>query len=262
MRMNYRIYPIDYVNELLQSGKRKRAMAFMSYWHDMEMGDHHSIGFYAKAWDVSKSTAWDWVQEFKRENDLFDDHRTLKNQQHYSHVKKSAERNERSQPNETNADKALNNEVCTDDTERTERPKPNKDFNIDDNNTRAMFQNIFFIYKMNGVSTGRREEALEEYINHLHIPHKEMIRAIYLYSHDTNNQYKYNLKNFLANQEYLKYISTHMRVNVDGEWISGTYDDIREVFVSVSGKEYKLTIKRLAEKMADGELSFEIGEAA
>ena len=262
MRMNYRIYPIDYVNEMLQSGKRKRAMAFMSYWHDMEMGDHHSIGFYAKAWNVSKSTAWGWVQEFKRECDLFDDHRSLKNQQHYNYAKKSAERNERSQPNEQNTSKPQDNGVCETPTERTEHHQPNKDFNIDDNTTRAMFQNIFFIYKMNGVNTGRREEALQEFMNHLHIPHKEMIRAIYLYSHDQSNQYKFNLKNFLKNQEYLKYINTHIRVNVDGEWIVGTYDDSREVFVSSSGTEYKLTIKRLAEKMAGGELSFEVGEVA
>lgn len=262
MRINYRMYPIDYINELMQGGKRKRAMAFMSYWHDMEMGDHHSVGFYAKAWDVSKSTAWDWIREFKKECDLFDDGRTLKNNQHYSYAKNQTERNERSQPNEPNGIKARNIGQSEEVAERTEREQPNEEFNIDDNNTRARFQNIFFIYKMNGVSTGKREEAIKEYMNHIHIEDKEMIRAIYLYTHDRNNEYKYNLKNFLSNQEYLKYISTHMRVLVEGSWLIGNFDDGREVFTTVDGKEFALTIKRLAEKMALGELKIEVGEAA
>lgn len=262
MRLNYRIYPIDYVNELMRDGKRKRAMAFMSYWHDMEMGDHHSVGFYASAWNVSKSTAWDWIREFKHECDLFDDGRTLRNNAHYSYAKNSTERNERSQPNEPNDSKHRNIGVYEDIAERTERQQPNEEFNIDNNNTRVRFENIFFIYKMNGVSTGKKDEALKEYINHMQIPDKEMIRAIYLYTHDRSNNFKYNLKNFLTNQEYLKYISTHIRVLVNGSWISGNFADDREVFRSSDGVEYELTVKRLAEKMALGELTFEIGEVA
>ena len=66
MRMNYRVYRADYVNKLKRiDNNRKKAMAFMDYTDDVDMGNVNSIGFYADAWYVSKRTAWKWIKEFK-----------------------------------------------------------------------------------------------------------------------------------------------------------------------------------------------------
>ncbi len=95
-RMGYINIPIDYVRSLKNEGKRGKARAFVEYFDDMDTQAINSFSFYAKSWDVSKSTAHDWIKEFKYEIERFFSYWLIKNSDHYSSVQKSAER----QPND------------------------------------------------------------------------------------------------------------------------------------------------------------------
>ena len=257
MRHNYRVYPIDYINELHQGGirGRKKAMAFMSYWHDMELGEHNSIAFYAKIWNVSKSTAWTWIKEFSEEIDKFLSNWQLRNAQHYNYVQNSTER----QPNESNAHEPRIYGHSRNSAER----QPNQDYNIyDDDNNIGMhadknFADLFFIYRLNTKYGGRKEDAYREWLKVKDkVSYEELKRAIVLYLHDPSVSKHYNFANFLKNEVYLSYIPKRLRVKVQDEWITGTYKDDQEMFVSDDGKPYKLTPERLAELFSKGELEF------
>lgn len=60
-------YDVDYVETLKGSGSRGKfkAMAFLSYLHDTELGQHHTSRYYADVWCVSSSTAWAWLNAFR-----------------------------------------------------------------------------------------------------------------------------------------------------------------------------------------------------
>ena len=265
MRMNYRTYPTDYVNELNKKGirGRKKARAFMEYWNDMEYGEFFSIGFYARSWDVSKSTAHEWIKEFNDEIDLFLNHWTLKNKQHYNSVQKQTERIERSQPNESNAQEARNYGDFEKSTERIERSQPNEVFNIyDDNNIGRMqfdkhFGDLFFLYRMNTKYGGKKEEAYKEWLKIKDlIDIDQLKRAAILYLHDPHIEKKYNLANFLKNEVYLSYMPKRIKIKIKGEWKVGTYDDKEQVFFADDGYKGLLPPERLAELFAKGDLEF------
>jgi len=60
-------YDAVYVEELKECGTRGKfkAMAFLSYIHDTELGEYYSSRYYADVWGVSKSTAWAWLNSFR-----------------------------------------------------------------------------------------------------------------------------------------------------------------------------------------------------
>ncbi len=60
------VYDVDYVEELKERGQRGafKAMAFLFYLHNLELGLHESTRYYADVWSVSKSTSWAWIKEF------------------------------------------------------------------------------------------------------------------------------------------------------------------------------------------------------
>jgi len=235
MRMNYKSYPTDYVQELNANRGvtgRKKSRAFMEYWNDMEHGEHNSYGFYAKSWDISKSTCFAWIEEFMKEAELFLAHWHIRNKQHYSYAKNQTER----QPNETNGYKAQN----IGNVEDTQERQPNEALNIyNNNNTKSWtfdknFIDLYFIYGANTKFKGRKDEAFEEF-QHVNIDINLLKLASVKYLHDPETQGKrYNLTNFLKNEIYLSYMPKKIRLVLDGISRTGTYDDKTMLFKSES----------------------------
>jgi len=263
MRMNYKTYPTDYIQELNRKGirGRKKARAFMEYWNDMECGEHHSERFYADSWEVSRSTAHEWIKEFKYEIDLFLNHWSLKNQQHYNYVKNSTEQNEQTKPSKTSGKETHNKGDFDNSTEQNEQTKPSKVFNIyDDNNYIGgdkYFDDLFFIYRLNTKFAGKKSEAYQAYLTIKDkVSYEQLKRAIMLYLHDPNIDKKYNFKNFLENEVFYSYIPKRVKININGEWKIGTYNDENHTFIADDGFAGVLLPEKLAEKFAQGELEF------
>ena len=258
MRMNYKTYPTDYVQELNTNRGvqgRKKSRAFMEYWNDMEFGEHNSYGFYAKSWDVSKSTAHSWIDEFMKEIELFLRHWDVRNRQHYSYAKKSTER----QPNETNAYKAQNIGSCQQQQER----QPNEAFNLNNNNNKAKwyfspeFNDLYFIYGANTKYKGKKEEAFDVFKDmDIDVSLLKLAAMRYLHDPDTQNR-RYNLTNFLKNEIYLSYLPKKIRITINGVTRVGTYDDKTMLFTSETDKFVgQLSAARLLELYESKALEF------
>lgn len=270
MRMNYKNYPTDFIQQLKRErgvAGRKKARAFMEFWDDMEHGDHNSESFYAKSWDVSRSTSHDWIKEFKVENDLFIDHLFLKNQQHYNHAIFQTEQNEQSQPSKPSVDKARNMGTFTTSTEQTEQSKPREAFNLNDNNTArelrrewwddGEFQDLFFIYSQNTKYVGKKEDAFAQFTRTEMNPSILILSAVqYLHDPDVGGKH-YNLANFLKNETYLSYIPKMIKVRHGDEDIVGEYDRVNNrIIESGSNRTIVLTPERLVELFKTGSLEF------
>lgn len=270
MRMNYKSYPTDFIQQLKRErgvAGRKKARAFMEFWDDMEHGDHNSESFYAKSWDVSRSTSHEWIVEFKVEMDLFVDHMFLKNQQHYSHAIFSTEQNEQRHPSKTSTDKPRNIGNCVTSTEQNEQPLPREAFNLNDNNTArelrrewwsdAEFEELFFIYAQNTRFAGKKEEAFEQYSRTQMNPSILILSAVqYLHDPAVGGKH-YNLSNFLKNETYLSYIPKMIKVRNGDQEIIGEYDRVNQrIIESGSNRVIVLTPERLVELFKDGKLEF------
>jgi len=69
---DYALYPLKLVNELFMQGNRKKARAFMEYWHDMHVIEIAQDEYlYAKEWGLSVEEAADWIDDFNNEIDRF-----------------------------------------------------------------------------------------------------------------------------------------------------------------------------------------------
>jgi hypothetical protein len=257
MRMNYKTYPTDYVQELKYSrGEkgRKKARAFMEYWDDMEHGEHNAIRFYAKSWDVSSSTSHGWIEEFDKEIDLFLAHWSLRNKQHYTYAKNSTEH----LANKTNSYKAQYIGVCEDEAEQ----QPNKALNSYDEEKKRgwvfdkKFNDLFFIYARNGSFAGKKEEAYEEFIR-VDIDIDLLKLSAVKYLRDTNIKNKYNLANFLKNEMYIKYMPKRIKLTLDGVQRVGVYDDDTKLFRSESDSFVgQMSPVRLVQLFEAGALEF------
>lgn len=270
MRMNYKSYPTDYIQQLKRErgvAGRKKARAFMEYWDDMEHGDHNSESFYAKSWDISRSTSHEWIKEFKVEMDLFVDHMFLKNQQHYNHAVSPTEQNEQRQPSKTSNDKHRNIGTYTTSTEQNEQGLPREAFNLNNNNsTRELkrewwndgeFQELFFIYSQNTKFVGKKEDAFEQFTRTDMNPSILILSAVqYLHDPAVGGKH-YNLANFLKNETYLSYIPRIIKVRHGDEDIIGEYDRVNQrIIVNGSNRIIVLTPERLVELFKVGALEF------
>lgn len=263
-RMNYIMVPVDYIRGLRHSGVRGRvkARAFMEYFDDLELGDHHSVGFYATSWDVSKSTAHDWLKDFRHETDRFLNYWILKNEQHYTHAKNQTERNERFKPNEMNDNKRQNIGVCETPTERNERQQPNEVFNSnvvvareDNYMTDMEFSDLCFIYSMNGGTVGKKMEVYEIY-KRVNVDPDSLKMAAMEYLHSDVFKGYYNLKNFLSNDTYLKHMPKRVSINYDGKWIDMDYNSDNGELIADNGAKGSLNAKAMMQKYKDGSLKF------
>ena len=238
MRMNYKSYPTDYIRLLKteKSNGRKKSRAFMEYWDDMEHGDHNSFRFYAKSWEVSTSTTFEWIKEFDKEIELFLSHWIIRNKQHYNYTQNQTER------------------------------LPNEEFNINNNkNTRETksfwndkdFNDLFFIYGQNTKFKGKKEDAYQAFLHvDTNVDLLKLASVRYLHDPDTTGK-RYNLTNFLKNQTYISYLPTRMKITISGKIHLGTYDQATCRFISDT-KDFagELSAKRLVEMFESKELEF------
>lgn len=270
MRMNYKSYPTDFIQQLKRErgvAGRKKARAFMEFWDDMEHGDHNSESFYAKSWDISRSTSHEWIKEFKVEMDLYIDHMFLKNQQHYNHAIFQTEQNEQSKPSKTSINKVRNIGTFTTSTEQNEQSQPREAFNLNDNYPArelrrewwddGEFQDLFFIYSQNTKYVGKKEEAFAQFTRTEMNPSILILSAVqYLHDPDVGGKH-YNLANFLKNETYLSYIPKMIKVRHGDQDIIGEYDRVNNrIIESGSNRTIVLTPERLVELFKAGSLEF------
>jgi len=259
MRMNYKTYPTDYVQQLNQDRGikgRKKSRAFMEYWNDMEHGLHNSESFYAKSWDISRSTAHDWVKEYTIEIELFLSHWDIKNKQHYSSVKNATEQNEQSKTSKTSNDISHNIGNIDTLTEQNEQSQPREVFNINTNNKAPKefwheskeFNDLYFVYSMNTKYKGKKDEAYEVFKTvEIDVNLLKLATMKYLHDPETEGR-RYNLTNFLKNQIYISYLPKRMKLILDGVVRVGKYYDDKKLFVSDAGDfKGQLSAKRLIE---------------
>lgn len=263
-RLYYRLYPIDYVNELNQKGikGRKKSMAFLIYWHDMEMGHINSVAFYADLWGLAKSTAHKWIIEFTKEAELFLQYWHQKNflelENDINIPKKTSKKSER----KTNDYKAHKYRESVNPNTESERKTNQVINNIydDDNIIQKLdkkFNELYSIYRTISTYAGNKKEAFKEWSKiRDKINYEDIKRAVILYLHDPSVIKRYNLANFLKNEVYLFYMPKRLKVKVQGMWITGTYKEQEEIFIADDGEPYKLTQERLAELFSKRELEF------
>lgn len=264
MRMNYKTYPTDYVQELNYTrGKagRKKSRAFMEYYNDMEHGEKNAIRFYANSWEVSSSTAKEWIDEFNYEIELFFSHWELRNKQHYNYAKNPTEH----QPN-TNRTQTHQIEPNITDFQKSSRTptehQPNKALNsYDDDIKRGWvkdknFNDLFFMYASNAEHVGKKEDAYLAFIN-VHIDIDLLKLSAVKYLRDASITRKYNLANFLKNEMYIKYMPKRIKLTINGEVRTGVYDDKTMLFKSETDSFVgQISAKRLVELYEARELEF------
>jgi len=263
MNINYRNYPIDYINRLMGQGKRMKARCFMEYQHDVQMDAVNAISFYGVSWGakdkpISKGTVHKWVGEFNEQLELHHSARMLHATQHYSSVKKQSERKVNGSRTEKPSQSTTTPTVYK--TERTQSERKVNEVNIiydEDRRLRQEIDNLYFIYRANTKNAGKKDEALEEYkLVRECATHKNFTIAIMFYLHDYKIERKYNLKNFLKHQIFLNYIPSKIKVLIDNQWVEGVYDQDKGEFISDSGEKRQLTAQVLTGKFANGELEF------
>ena len=247
MRMNYTLMPTDYVEQLKQDGKRKKARAFMEYFFDMESGDHYSFGFYAKSWEVSKSTAYAWVDEFYQECRLFIDHWELKNNKHYSYAKNTPERQPNGCRTKTSSTKPENRELQEESETPAER-QPNEDLNTcivvgsdfgADGEFNTYYSELRFI---GGKYTGKKEDAYKSYLKvkeYLNIKvlvyaYKEYVKSVKTH----NGEKLQGFKKFIDDEMYLAFLPKKVEVIHELGRFKGYYD--REILTQQDGSTAKI----------------------
>lgn len=72
MKIKKIIYNSDYVEDLKEYGKHKKAAAYMIYLHDINLGVYENSRTYAPRWNVGNSTAFKWIKDFNNEIDKTD----------------------------------------------------------------------------------------------------------------------------------------------------------------------------------------------
>lgn len=264
LRMGYINIPIDYIRELKNSAKRDKARAFMEYFDDMDSNSVNAFSFYAKGWNVSKSTAHDWIKEFKYEIEKFYAHWMIKNSHHYSSAKNLTERQQND--NRTNECFKTPIQSAQNEISRTiEERQPNEAFNIygvDYTRKRvnffdAKFEDLFMRARICNKKVGSKEEAYYEYMsNHQHVNHNDIAYAYMVYANDPQiNGKVFNLVNFLKNQVYMSYLMPRIRVFKDGEVFEGWYEKDKNLLTTDSNGYWEVTPERFNELVAKGEIS-------
>lgn len=264
MNIAYRNFPTQYADMLRNKGQRGKSRAFWEYHYDMEVGEFHAVRFYAESWGVTKSTADRWIRDFKDEIDLYHSAWWLKNEQHYTHVKKSMGQMGQSERDIMNPQIHQNIGACDDSAGQMGQSERDKALNLDNNNNGAVlsyyndpkFNDLFFIYGMNTKFKGKKEDAYEQY-KKVDVDHDMLKLAVVHYLHDSSvGEKRYNLTNFLKNDIYVAYMPKRLEIMINDEWLTGTYDDVKRVFTADNGFTGGLSAERLVEKYSKDELRF------
>jgi len=269
MRMNYALMPTDYVEQLKSTGKRKKARAFMEYFNDMECNEDNSYGFYAKSWEVSKSTAYAWVDEFHKECELFISHWELRNKRHYSYAKNTPERQPNDCRTKTNATKPNITEFQEVGKTTAER-QPNKALNTcivvgggDENKTEFATDGEFNTYYSElrfiaGKYAGKKDEAYKSYIKvkeFLNIKvlvkaYKEYVKSVKVH----NNEKIQGFKKFIDGEMYLAFLPKKIKVISELGVFEGYYDN--ESLKTSDGKYFGIPHGKYLEFLRDQKIEF------
>jgi hypothetical protein len=263
--------PMEYIKELKNAGKRKKARAFFEYFDDIELEEDNSTTFYAKSWEVSKSTAWEWVQEFANVTDNIQALRKLKTDRHNTFAKKSAERLPRSKRKKEASQSTENTTSQENSREAAEKQAREgiRSISIGNNSSSVLFydagfEDMFFGCRISNKKVGKKEEIYQEYQQHKHINHKNMRFAYLCYLSDrqaAKNDRYFGLVNFMKNQVYLNYLNARVKIELGDKVVEGVYD--KEAGKLINGDEfYTLTHERFIELMKNDKITLLRTEAA
>lgn len=241
MRMNYKMYPTDYIQELNSNrgvAGRKKSRAFMEYFNDMGHGDHNSSRFYATSWGVSNSTAHVWIDDFNKEIELFNSHWELKNKQHYCYAKNQTE--QQSNSNRAKIQPTSTNSTDFKEVNRTAIEQQSSEaLNNFNNNTSNFlfdknFNDLYFVYSRNTRFAGKKQEAYNAFVNT--DTNVDLLKlASMKYLHDDAVDRPVGIKKFLENELFLPYLPKYMKVKSGDEWYQGIYDDKTFEFKAADG---------------------------
>jgi len=209
-RINYKMYPTDYVNELFKNGKRDKAKCFLEYFHDMQMDEVNAISFYSKSWGKKgNGTASKWIEEFKNEIESFYNYWSLKNTTHHSSVIKKSGRKvdelkSESGRNNIQVDTTVNEflEVGVDEIKSESGRKVEQDINIE---------------YINNINAESNDSATEKYSNNKNT-YSDKFEIIWnLYDKKTSNK----------NRAYSIYKKRHFQ-KLDIEILKGAIEKYKE----------------------------------
>lgn len=247
MREQYLQMPKDYIRELRENGKHHKSCCFMDYFYDFHEKNRKSIDEYAKLWGLSsKGSTHKWVKEFKHEIERYFNFWSLKNNEHYSSIKKSSERQ-------------VNANTPSDRENKPSSERQVNSINIIDKERKNQFRTIFTLFGFFGMS-GKESEALEVFLNIEDIKFDNLIYAVRMYLNDSTITHKLWLPNFLREKKYVNYMKQRLNIYLSDKWIAGEYNSQDELFIT-STQTYRLTKERMLELLGKKELNFIMGVA-
>ena len=257
--------PTDYVSEQRNKGKRKKSRCFIEYFYDIEVGEHNSYSFYAKSWEVSKSTAFEWVKEFNEALEIFDAARELKRITHYEKaIKKPIKRDggelchKFNRTNRTTTTERLEHQqepylsVLQENSRTIGTLETERSFNIINNNKEDSFLDKEFYQfiseiKMSIKNVGNIDDIYKSYLKIKDLLDLGTLSKIYReYSNETKSERKVGLAKFLDDLIYLSYCNPYIELENDGSILAGVWDKEKEIFIT-KDKNYGLSSSRYSE---------------
>ena len=257
--------PTDYVSEQRNKGKRKKSRCFIEYFYDIEVGEHNSYSFYAKSWEVSKSTAFEWVKEFNEALEIFDAARELKRITHYEKaIKKHIKRDggelchKFNRTNRTTTTERLEHQqepylsVLQENSRTIGTLETERSFNIINNNKEDSFLDKEFYQfiseiKMSIKNVGNIDDIYKSYLKIKDLLDLGTLSKIYReYSNETRSERKVGLAKFLDDLIYLSYCNPYIELENDGSILAGVWDKEKEIFIT-KDKNYGLSSSRYSE---------------
>jgi hypothetical protein len=267
--MNYVLMPVDYIEQLKANGKRKKARAFMEYFNDMQCEEENSYSFYAKSWEVSKSTAYAWVDEFNNECELFIAHWELKNKRHYSYVKNTAERQPNGNRTKITTTKPKNTDFSESRKTATER-QSNKALNTcivvggdekdkeefaTDGEFNTYYSELRFIA---GKYAGNKDEAYKSYLKVKEFLNMKILVSAYkqyVKSVDVYKQEKIQgFKKFIDGEMYLAFLPKQIKVISELGVFEGYYEN--ESLKTADGKYFGISHSKYLEFLKNQKIEF------
>ena len=262
--------PSDYYRELkFKKNNRPKARAFMEYYDDMDLGEHNSVRFYAKSWDIAVGTAHGWIDDFKVEIDKYYATRQLRSDGHYNYAKNENERSEQNEVNKKELSNTDNIDTSKVRSEQIEQNQMNKglnasisnNINADSNestdktfdkvhkNYSTNFEILWNRYDKKSSNKGRSQTIYNRRWKNTDI--KIMIEAIDKYKASTDLTYLKDFDGFL-NGLIDTYIPKRAWVlDKNGTKHIGWFYDIENKFISDTNLNLKLESSNIANYITD-----------
>ena len=254
-----------YIEELKRAGKRKKARCFFEYQADTEYDEKNSFGFYAKSWEVSKSTAHSWIKEFNQKITLFFDNWHFKNARQYNYAKNQAERLPNGYKtnltpestiitgfagiNETEAEHLQNKDINTTTTTQSQNQPDIQDVEY--------YRLQSELRLCNGKYVGKNEDIYEAYLSIKDlIDIKVLLNAYKKYVNKGLENKTVGFKKFIKGAYYLPYLPTTLRVHSENNNFEGVYSLKDEILILNDGRRLSFTHSKYIEKLQNREITF------